>query len=311
MALPPIVHHPDYVAPLPAGHRFPMDKFGRLMERLRADGLAGIDNTFAPEPASRELLALAHDRAYVDSILDLTAGEEAMRRIGLPLTARLAHRARLAAAGTTLAAELALKHGIACNAAGGSHHAAFAHGAGFCVFNDVAVAARAVQSRGLARRILVVDLDVHQGDGTAEIFEGDDSVFTFSLHAERNYPARKRRSDRDVGLPDRIGDGDYLAILDDHLRDLLPRVNPDLVFYNAGVDPHRDDRLGRLALSDAGLRRRDLKVLGSCREAGAPVAAVIGGGYGPDIVALALRHASVFAAAAFVASDGLAAVKEA
>jgi len=275
-----------------------MDKFGRLMARLRADGLATEANTFAPEPAPRAWLTLAHDPAYVDSILDLTAGEDAMRRIGLPLTPRLAHRARLAVAGTALAAELALEHGVACNAAGGSHHAGYAHGAGFCVFNDVAVAARVVQARGLARRILVVDLDVHQGDGTAEIFEGDDSVFTFSMHAERNYPARKRRSDRDVGLPDGVGDGDYLGVLGEHLEDLLPRVGPDLVFYNAGVDSHRDDRLGRLALSEEGLGLRDAMVLAACRARRRPVAAVIGGGYGPDVDALARRHALLFTAAA-------------
>ena len=294
---PPIVHHPDYVAPLPEGHRFPMDKFGRLMARLRSAGLATEANTFAPEPAPRSWLALAHDPAYVDSILDLTAGADVMRRIGLPLTPRLARRARLAVAGTTLAAELALEHGVACNAAGGSHHAGYAQGAGFCVFNDVAVAARVAQAKGLARRILVIDLDVHQGDGTAEIFEGDESVFTFSMHAQRNYPVRKRRSDRDVGLPDGVGDDAYLGILGEHLDDLLPRVGPDLVFYNAGVDSHRDDRLGRLALSDDGLRRRDGMVLDSCRRAGVPVAAVIGGGYGPDVEALARRHAGLFAAA--------------
>lgn len=299
---PPVVHHPGYVAPLPAGHRFPMDKFGRLMARLRACGLARPDNTHAPQPASRELLALAHDRAYVDAILDLAADEATMRRIGLPLTERLARRAALGPGGTLLAAELALRAGVACNTAGGSHHAGFAHGAGFCVFNDVAVAARAAQAKGWVRRILIVDLDVHQGDGTAEIFEGDDSVFTFSMHAERNYPARKRRSDRDVGLPDGLGDADYLAILADHLDDLLPRLAPELVFYNAGVDPHRDDRLGRLALSDEGLYRRDRLVLERCRRAGAAVAAVIGGGYGPDPDQLAARHVQLFRAAAEVLS---------
>jgi acetoin utilization deacetylase AcuC-like enzyme len=292
----PIVHHPDYVASLPAGHRFPMDKFGRLILRLRELGLA--DETHAPEPASRAELALAHDRAYVDSILDLTADAETMRRIGLPLSERLARRAALVPAGTALAARLALRRGIACNTAGGSHHAGFAHGAGFCVFNDVAVAARLMQAEGRARRVLIVDLDVHQGDGAAEIFEGDPSVFTFSMHAERNYPARKRRSDRDVGLPDGLGDSDYLAILRGHLDDLLPRVAPDLVFYNAGVDPHADDRLGKLALSDEGLYERDRLTLAACRAAGAPVAAVIGGGYGPDLDALARRHALLFSAAA-------------
>ena len=292
----PIVHHPDYALSLPAGHRFPMDKYGLLMARLRAEGLA--EALHAPEPASRAELALAHDPAYVDAILDLSADAATMRRIGLPLSARLARRAALVPGGTILAATLALRHGIACNTAGGSHHAGYAHGAGFCVFNDVAVAARVAQARGLARRLLVIDLDVHQGDGAAEIFEGDASVFTFSMHAERNYPARKRQSDRDVGLPDGLGDADYLAILRGHLDDLLPRLAPDLVFYNAGVDPHGDDRLGRLALSDEGLAERDRMTLAACRAAGAPVAAVLGGGYGPDLAALAARHALLFRAAA-------------
>jgi acetoin utilization deacetylase AcuC-like enzyme len=297
----PIVHHPDYVASLPAGHRFPMDKYDRLIGRLRGLGLAG--DLRAPEPASRAELALAHDRAYVDAILDLSADAETMRRIGLPLSAPLARRAALVPGGTALAARLALRHGVALNAAGGSHHAAHAHGAGFCVFNDVAAATRMMQAEGRVRRVLIVDLDVHQGDGTAEIFEGDPSVFTFSMHAERNYPARKRRSDRDVGLPDGLGDRDYLAILRDHLDDLLPRVAPDLVFYNAGIDPHAEDRLGRLALSDAGLYERDRLTFAACRAAGAPVAAVIGGGYGLDVDALASRHALLFRAAAEFRSD--------
>lgn len=294
----PIVHHPGYVAPLPAGHRFPMAKFGRLIEVLRGQGLAGADNTHSPDPAPRWWLELAHDPAYVAEILDLTAGTSTMRRIGLPLSAALALRARLAVAGTVLAGELALKAGVACNTAGGSHHAGYAHGAGFCVFNDVAVAARVLQALGLAKRILVLDLDVHQGDGTAEICRGDDSIFTFSLHCEHNYPARKQQSDLDIGLDEGTGDDEYLAALTPRLSELLDQWRPDLVFYNAGVDPHRDDRLGKLALSDQGLMARERLVVGACGQAQVPLATVIGGGYAIDIDALARRHALISLAAA-------------
>jgi acetoin utilization deacetylase AcuC-like enzyme len=300
MALP-IVHHPAYLAALPAGHRFPMDKYGRLIAQLRAAGLASPATEQRPEPAPRWWLELAHDATYVGDILDLSAPAETMRRIGLPLTAALAERARAAVGGTVRAGELALAHGIACNTAGGSHHAAWAGGAGFCVFNDVAVAARALQARGLAQRFLVIDLDVHQGDGTAAIFAGDPSVFTFSVHCERNYPARKQAGDLDVGLPAGLGDADYLAAVAAHLPGLLAALRPDLAFYNAGVDVHADDRLGRLALSDAGIAERDRLALGLCRAAGVPVAGVIGGGYAADADRLASRHASLHRAAAALA----------
>ena len=300
---PPIVHHPDYVAALPEGHRFPMDKFGRLFEVLVADGLAHDGNRHAPEPAPRWWLELAHDSGYVAEILDLTAPPAVMRRIGLPLSERLARRSRLAVAGTVLTAELALEHGIACNTAGGSHHAASGGGAGFCVFNDVAVAARVMQAQGRAMQILVIDLDVHQGDGTAEIFRGDAGVFTFSMQGEKNYPVQKQKSDLDVPLANGTGDDEYLEILTTHLDRLLAEVRPDLVFYNAGVDPHEDDRLGKLALSDAGLKRRDSMVLGACARAGRPVASVIGGGYAEDIDALARRHALLHRAAFEVHRD--------
>lgn len=299
----PIVHHPGYVAPLPAGHRFPMAKFGRLIEELRAGGVAGERNTHAPDPAPRWWLELAHDAGYVDRILSLTAGPETMRRIGLPLSPELALRSRLAVAGTVLAGELALKAGIACNTAGGSHHAGYAHGAGFCIFNDVAVAARVLQALGLAKRILVLDLDVHQGDGTAEICRDDASIFTFSMHCRGNYPTHKQQSDLDVALEEGMGDEDYLNALAPHLPRLLGEWRPDLVFYNAGVDPHREDRLGRLALSDAGLRAREHLVIGACREAGVPLATVIGGGYGDDIQALGRRHALVSFAARSIFGD--------
>ena len=210
----------------------------------------------------------------------------------------MVRRARAATGGTLLTARLALLNGLACNTAGGSHHAAADYGAGFCLFNDVAVAARALLDEGQVNRILVVDLDTHQGDGTAFIFSGEPRVFTFSVHAAKNFPARRAVSDLDVDLPDATGDDAYLSAVAEHLPGLVDRLRPDLVFYNAGVDPHEGDRLGRLALTDAGLAARDAYVLETCLSRGAPVAGVIGGGYGPDNRVLALRHAHLHREAA-------------
>lgn len=294
----PIVHNAAYVAPMPAGHRFPMGKFGRLVEVLAEHGLG---DTVRPEPAPRGWIELAHAPAYVSGILEQTLDAAAVRRLGLPLNPGVAARARAAVGGTVLTARLALEFGIACNTAGGSHHAHHDFGAGFCVFNDVAVAARVMQAEGLARRILVVDLDVHQGDGTAAIFHGDDSVFTFSMHCEKNFPARKQRGDLDIGLDVGTGDATYLACLEAQLDRLIAAVRPDFAFYNAGVDPHADDRLGKLDLSDAGLWARERLVLGRLRAARIPVAAVIGGGYATDIDALARRHAILHRVAAEMA----------
>lgn len=282
---------------MPVGHRFPMDKFSRLAALLEVEALAGPEGFHRPEPADIETLRLVHDEDYVRGVLELSLPAEVVRRIGMPNSESVAVRACAAAGGTLLTARLALERGIACNTAGGSHHASAESGAGFCVFNDVAVAARRLQAEGLIGRALVVDLDVHQGDGTARIFENDPSVFTFSMHAEKNFPARKAVSDLDVELTDGTDDAAYLAKLGEILPDLLDRVAPDLVFFNAGVDPHADDRLGRLSLSDAGLARREAFVLGSCLEREIPVAGVIGGGYDADIDRLAWRHALLHRAA--------------
>lgn len=298
----PVVLHPDYDARLAPDHRFPMGKYGRLAALLREKGIAGEANSHVPEPANRDLLVRVHDEAYVDQVLSLAVPPAIECEIGFPVDARVSRRARLASAGTLLAARLALDTGLACNAAGGSHHARRAQGAGFCTFNDVAVAAARLLDERAALRILVVDLDVHQGDGTAEIFEGDERVFTFSMHGARNYPVRKARSDLDVGLPDGMEDEDYLARLSDLLGPLQDAARPDLVFYNAGVDPHRDDRLGRLSLSDDGLRRRDRLVLETMRGKGIPVCCVIGGGYDRDVERLAARHAILFETAAAILS---------
>ncbi|MEM8797399.1 MAG: histone deacetylase [Pseudomonadota bacterium] len=293
----PIVHHPAYQAEIPASHRFPMGKFRRLMEVLREEGLAGTDNVYEPAPAPASWLSLAHDQTYVDQVLNGSVPDRIARDIGFPMSASVALRARTATGGTVLGGRLALEHGLAANTAGGSHHARFEQGAGFCVFNDVAVAVRVLQAEGLVQRVLIVDLDVHQGDGTARIFSGDSNVFTLSLHARRNYPEEKAVSNLDIPLTDGLEDEAYLA----KLRQILPRLiengNPDMVFYNAGVDPHREDRLGRLGLSDAGLLARDRFVIETIRAAGIPLACVIGGGYSNDVDTLAKRHATIHRAA--------------
>jgi acetoin utilization deacetylase AcuC-like enzyme len=285
------VHHPAYVAPMPAGHRFPMGKFGALMAHLLAQGVVTPAQVHVPELAPRKWLTLAHAPAYVDAVLCQSLDAAAVRRIGLPITAEVARRARAASAGTVLTARLALEHGLACNTAGGSHHAFAAYGSGFCLFNDVGVAARVLLAEGLVERVLVVDLDVHQGDGTAAMFLDEPRVFTFSMHCRTNFPLRKETSDLDVALDAGLDDEPYLALVAEHLPGLLDDVRPDLVFYNAGVDPHVDDQLGRLALSEQGLWRRERLVLETCVRAGVPVAGVIGGGYAADLDRLTRLHA--------------------
>jgi acetoin utilization deacetylase AcuC-like enzyme len=295
----PIVHHPSFAAELPAGHRFPMAKFAGLAERLVADRLVAR-GAFCepPAPASRDWLELVHDRRYVDQVLAGTIEPAIAREIGLPISEAIVRRALYACAGTVLTARLALTAGIACNTAGGSHHARPEGGAGFCIFNDVAVAIRVLQSEGLIATALVIDLDVHQGDGTAAVFSGDPTVTTFSMHGAKNYPARKRQSDVDIALADETDDDPYLGTLDQTLPRLLDGVRPDIVFYNAGVDPHRDDRLGRLALSAAGIAARDRLVIAAVRTRSIPLAGVIGGGYQDDIAALASLHAGLHRTAA-------------
>jgi acetoin utilization deacetylase AcuC-like enzyme len=298
----PVVHHPAYVTPLPAQHRFPMPKFGRLLAYLRESGLVRPAQEFVPEPAPSTWLELAHEGSYVTGVLEQRLDAAAIRRLGLPLSPVLALRGRCAVAGTVLTARLALEHGIACNTAGGSHHAFAGFGSGFCVFNDVAVAARLLLAEGSIGRALVIDLDVHQGDGTAAIFADDPRVVTLSVHCRVNFPARKQQSDIDVALDAGVGDEAYLAVLAAVLPAVLDRVRPDLVFYNAGVDPHALDRLGRLTLSDAGLAERERYVLAACRARGLPLACVMGGGYADDLDVLARRHAILHEAIAALPS---------
>lgn len=295
----PIVSHPDYDAGFPVTHRFPMGKYPALMRSLERRGLVAHGSLHRPVPAPAHWLGRAHDRTYVDQVIACAVPPKIEREIGFPVGERVSLRAQLATGGTILAARLALEHGIACNTAGGSHHARRAQGAGFCTFNDVAVAALALLAEGLADNILVIDLDVHQGDGTADILRDEPRVFTFSMHGERNYPVRKMTSSLDVALPDGIADDAYLERLAQILPALTDGKRFDIVFYNAGVDPHREDRLGRLALTDEGLRRRETMVIEHVRSRGIPLCGVLGGGYSFDIEALAERHAILFE----VASD--------
>ena len=294
---PALVYHPAYSAPLPSSHRFPMAKFRLLHQHLQQLDLARPDQLHQPLPIPRRALELVHSRAYHEGFSrdQLTAPEQ--RRIGLPATTPLVRRSWLAVGGTLLTARLALKHGLACHLAGGTHHAFPEYGSGFCIFNDVAVTARVLLAEGAVARLMVIDLDVHQGDGTAAIFASDPRVFTFSAHAASNFPLRKQTSDHDLPLADGLDDDSYLAAVGQVLPELLEQVKPELVIYNAGVDPHRDDRLGRLALSDTGLLLRERMVLEACLRRSIPVATVIGGGY-DALPALVSRHGLVFRAAA-------------
>lgn len=289
----PLVHHPEYSVALTPGHRFPMDKYALLPGALAAAGQAVAAIT--PQPMPQPWLEAVHDPDYVAAVLAAAVPPAIERRIGIAVTPAVARRSLLVAGGTHAAALHALAHGWAANGAGGSHHAGPAGGAGFCVTNDLAIAAHRLVAQGAVARILILDLDVHQGDGTALIMAGRPDIITLSIHAERNFPVRKARSHHDIGLPDGTGDADYLAILADALAQALQQWRPGLVLLQAGVDPHADDRLGRLALSDAGLAARDALVARTCRAAGVPLAVTLGGGYG-DPAIIAARHAATLIA---------------
>ncbi|MEM1131939.1 MAG: histone deacetylase [Pseudomonadota bacterium] len=285
-----VVHHADYMAPAPERGTFKFDKYYLVMDELRRSGAAVTEH--APKPMPRDWLAAVHSPDYVDEVLRAEVPYEKERRIGFPVTPHISSRVQHTNGGTWLAAQLAMQHGYAANSAAGSHHALHDTGAGYCVFNDLAVASNRLIAEGDAQRILIIDLDVHQGDGTASLLAGREDVFTLSVHAEKNFPVRKARSNRDIGLADGIGDADYLAMLEQELPPIIDSFRPDFVFYQAGVDPHKDDRLGRLALSDDGLAARDRFVVHHARRRGLPVASVLGGGYGTDQRAVAARHAA-------------------
>ncbi|MGB7372726.1 histone deacetylase family protein [Pontixanthobacter sp.] len=277
------------MAPAPERGTFKFDKYYLVMEALRASGHPVLEHS--PPPMPRAWLEAVHCPDYVEQVFTSTVPKDKERRIGFPVTPHIASRVRHTNGGTWLAAKLADPHGYAANSAAGSHHALYDTGAGYCVFNDLAVAANRLIAEGDARRILIADLDVHQGDGTASLTARNEDIFTFSMHAEKNFPVRKARSNCDVHLPDDLDDDGYMAELARHLPAILDSFAPDLVLYQAGVDPHREDRLGRLALSDAGLVQRDRYVVAQARSRGLPLASALGGGYGADQRAVAERHA--------------------
>lgn len=287
-----VVHHPDYVAPAPMRSTYQWNKNG-LVRDLLVDSGAVLDWR-QPEPMPRDRLEAVHDPAYVAEVLSAQVPAAKERRIGFPVTEQVARRAQVVPGGTYLAALLALEHGFAANTAGGSHHALGDTGAGFCVFNDLAIAAVRLVDEGTVERVLIVDCDVHQGDGTAALCAGRPGIATYSIHAEKNFPVRKARSTLDVPLADGVGDDEYLAVLEATLGPMMADFAPELVLYQAGVDPWEGDRLGRLRLTHAGLAERERTVVRLC--AGIPIASALGGGYGTDALEVAQRHvASILA----------------
>jgi acetoin utilization deacetylase AcuC-like enzyme len=260
-----------------------MPKYRLLRERLVAEGVLGAQELEESEVIDRPSLLLAHTPEYLDAVFSGTLSEPEQRRLGFSWSEALVARSRASVFGTVAAARAALRDGVAGNLAGGTHHAHADRGTGFCVFNDIAVAARTLQREGLIDRALVVDLDVHQGDGTAAIFAGDESVFTFSMHGARNFPFHKQRSSLDVELADGCGDSEYIATLEEHLPAVLDRARPDVLFFQAGVDPLEHDLLGRLKLTEAGLQLRDRIVASASRDRGIPLVLTLGGGYARPI----------------------------
>ena len=288
-----IAWDPIYAHPLPEGHRFPMLKYELIPEQLLHEGIITEDNLFSPGPVAEEIILRSHAKAYWKQLRDLTLPAKEQRRIGFPLSPQLLERELRIAQGTIDGALFAREFGIAFNVAGGTHHAGSNWGEGFCMLNDQAIAANYLLSAGLHRKILIIDLDVHQGNGTAEIFFNEPNVFTFSMHGEKNFPFRKERSDLDIGLEDGIEDAAFLKILEDTLPELL-KFKPDFIFYLAGVDVLDSDKLGKLALSKAACKERDRMVLQFCKDHDLPVQVSMGGGYSPNIKDIVDAHCNTF-----------------
>ena len=283
----PVVNHKDYFAKIGDDHKFPIKKFGDLANYLIEKRI--VKKFHNPYPCSEETLKRAHSEKYIKSVKKKTLDQNTIKKIGFPLVDSVIQRSLVATGGTVLASKLAINYGVACNTAGGSHHANYDGGAGYCVFNDVAVAAQYLIDRGLAGKILIVDLDVHQGNGNADIFKDNRNVFTFSMHSKSNYPAKKSISDLDVGLDDNLEDKEYIKILKFYLNQ-LNEENFDYVFYIAGVDIHFNDRLGKLKVSDEGIRKRDEIVTENFFSKGIPLCGVLGGGYNKDFEKLVELH---------------------
>ena len=283
----PVINHEDYFAKIGDDHKFPINKFSELAKYLIDQKI--VKEFHKPYPCSDETLKRAHSEKYIKDIKNKTLDKNGVKKIGFPLVDSVVQRSLVATGGTVLASKLAINYGLACNTAGGSHHANFEGGAGYCVFNDVAVAAYYLLDRGLAGRILIVDLDVHQGNGNSDIFKGNSNVFTFSMHSKSNYPAKKSISDLDVELEDNLEDKQYLKTLKFYLNE-LNEENFDYVFYIAGVDIHHNDRLGKLKISDEGIKERDELVTENFFSKGIPLCGVLGGGYNKDFDKLVELH---------------------
>ena len=282
-----VVNHEDYLAKIGDDHKFPINKFGELANYLLKKKI--VKKFYKPYPCSDETLQRAHSEKYIKDIKNKTLNTEGIKKIGFPLVESVVKRSLVATGGTVLASKLAIKNGVACNTAGGSHHATFDSGAGYCVFNDVAVASHYLLDRGLAGKILILDLDVHQGNGNSEIFKNNQNVFTFSMHSKSNYPAKKSTSDLDVELDDNLEDKQYIKILKFYINQ-LNEENFDYVFYIAGVDIHFNDRLGKLKISDEGIKKRDEIVTQNFFSKGIPLCGVLGGGYNKDFNKLVELH---------------------
>ncbi|MBS7563296.1 histone deacetylase [Mucilaginibacter sp. Bleaf8] len=289
-----IAFDPIYAHPLPEGHRFPMLKYELIPAQLLHEGVISQDNIFSPEPVDEEVILWTHDQSYWEQLRDLTLSPKEQRRIGFPLTARLVEREIRIAQGTIDGCHYAFEYGIAFNVAGGTHHAGSNWGEGFCMLNDQAIAANYLLKHGLAKSILIIDLDVHQGNGTAQIFEREQSVFTFSMHGANNFPYRKEKSDLDIPLPDGMTDTEFLAIVEETVPGLIKQQQPDFIFYLSGVDVLASDKLGKLNLSKEACKARDRFVLQQCKQAGVPVQVSMGGGYSPQIRDIVEAHCNTY-----------------
>ena len=283
----PVINHEDYFAKIGDDHKFPINKFGELANYLLEKKI--INQFHKPYPCSVKTLKGAHSQTYINNIINKSLDQNGVKKIGFPLVDSVVKRSLVATGGTVLASKLALEHRIACNTAGGSHHANFDGGAGYCVFNDVAVAANYLLNKGLVKKILIVDLDVHQGNGNSDIFVNNKNVFTFSMHSKSNYPAKKSKSDLDIELEDNTEDQKYIETLKDSIQ-LLNKQKFDFVFYIAGVDVHFNDRLGKLKLSDDGIKKREEIVIGNFFSKKIPICGVLGGGYNKNFDKLVELH---------------------
>ena len=289
-----IAYHPIYQHNLPDGHRFPMEKYDLLPQQLIYEGTCDKENFFVPEIPNNKYFFMVHDPDYVSDLMNITLNQKAARKIGFPLSEDLIAREMIIADGTIKASEFAIKYGIAMNIAGGTHHAFTNKGEGFCMLNDQAIGARYLQEKNFANKILIVDLDVHQGNGTAEIFQNDASVFTFSMHGKSNYPFHKEKSDLDIPLENGTDDHTYLSILKEVLPKLITTEQPDFIYYLCGVDVIQTDKLGKLSLTIEGCKERDRFVLQTCKDFSIPVMCSMGGGYSPDIKIIIESHANTF-----------------